>query len=616
MISWNIFIKFSPTKLSLHNNLHKLNQVHLKANHDGLLLIVPEKIFLLSVAGKKDPAEVCLLSTVNTALTLIALEQFYSTYKFMAWSQTGNLMAITATEQSATLEVALKNDPWAEYNAACFITKFLTFFLSVDKYHVLRVMDTHHRKELWRQQLVVEAVSMVPHPNLPAAIIGTMDGRLLILAIEVPTQSLDLEDLEDLAKAKVSVKFIGSICLHGNPIDQIQIDPKTLACVAVSHEEGTVAIVEMKEISCLRYLDEATVEGRLLDVHLQGKQLLVLSSTGGDQETYGDLITLLKLDVKKSTLTVITVFNLAVPSSGLAQSENGKFFFSLVYTTKHLAKFPLSEEEASAPVAPLASVPSSHGLGLHMIQANGNGELALLGRDGRVSLHKPDLSSVPEVFDLQHYQAGGVIDANISASGNILSVSGEGSLALFLRQDPLEVTTEVDKAALAALHKMPQIQVLADHHNFDADNWVQVTEKPSELSWSERRAGEQAANERKKYESEINTITETVEEMAAQVAKLLEDNASLPERDQLDKRQFELDVEEQARQVAEGGDKVADLRMDLRAWTLARQQVSMKVKGEVWDRMEVAGRSLQGIRQVQKIIYTIRTLCHIEFLFR
>ena len=151
---------------------------------------------------------------------------------------------------------------------------------------------------------------------------------------------------------------------------------------------------------------------------------------------------------------------------------------------------------------------------------------------------------------------------------------------------------------------------------------IQVTEKPEELSWSERRAGEQAANERKKYEAEINTITETVEDMAAQVAKLLEDNATLPVQDQLDKRQFELDVEEQARQVAEGGDKVADLKMDLKAWTLARQQVSMRVKGEVWDRMEVAGRSLQGIQQVQNLFcepLTLKYMCgfiSLHHLFR
>ena len=48
---------------------------------------------------------------------------------------------------------------------------------------------------------------------------------------------------------------------------------------------------------------------------------------------------------------------------------------------------------------------------------------------------------------------------------------------------------------------------------------------------------EQKENERKKYEKEINTITETVEGMAAQVAALLEDNSSLPERDRLDRWQ-------------------------------------------------------------------------------
>ena len=38
------------------------------------------------------------------------------------------------------------------------------------------------------------------------------------------------------------------------------------------------------------------------------------------------------------------------------------------------------------------------------------------------------------------------------------------------------------------------------------------------------------------------------------------------------------------------------MKMDLKAWTQARQQVSIKLKKEVWDRMEVAGRGLQGIQ--------------------
>ena len=73
------------------------------------------------------------------------------------------------------------------------------------------------------------------------------------------------------------------------------------------------------------------------------------------------------------------------------------------------------------------------------------------------------------------------------------------------------------------------------------------------------------------------------------------DNDSLPEKDQLDRKLFELDVDEQSRQISEGEDKVADLKMDLKAWTLARQQVSIKIKKEVWDKMEVSGRSLTGI---------------------
>ena len=90
---------------------------------------------------------------------------------------------------------------------------------------------------------------------------------------------------------------------------------------------------------------------------------------------------------------------------------------------------------------------------------------------------------------MQHYQAGGVIDADIAANGNILSVSGEGSLALFLRLEATEPSGELDKPAVAALQKLPEIEVL---------------EKPTEESWSERKAIEQKENERKKYENEIN----------------------------------------------------------------------------------------------------------------
>ena len=39
-------------------------------------------------------------------------------------------------------------------------------------------MDTQFKKELWKKQIRVEAISMIPVPNLPAFILGTMEGRV------------------------------------------------------------------------------------------------------------------------------------------------------------------------------------------------------------------------------------------------------------------------------------------------------------------------------------------------------------------------------------------------------------------------------------------------------
>lgn len=552
-------------------------EFNLKAHYDGIVLLAPNRVFLLSIHGRKD--KISLTAAIEMDQTIISLSEFFTSYKYIGWSHSGRLVTINTTEKNATMETAMKNDPWVEYNAACFVPKFLSYFMTLDKYHVLRVMDSHYKKELWKKQLNIEVVSMIPHPSLPAVIIGTMEGRMLFLTAEVPTQSIDFEDDEEAIKSKVNVKFVGDILIHKNPIDMMQVDPKTLQCVAVSNEEGIVAIVDVKNLSKLIYLDEATVEGRVLDVHLQGKTLLVLSTSGGDEDTYGDLVTYFKLDSKKKSLTIANVFNLSVPCSGIALAENGKFFFSMMYTDKHLGKFPLTEEELSDKVGPLSSVPSQHGLAVHMIQYTEWGHLALLGRDGKITIHSTDLTGNPEMFLLQHYQACGVIDAHIAVNGNILCVSGEGTLTFFQRKELLE-TPDMDKQIIGSVQKLKAVEVENDK---------------SQISWSEKRTMEQKECERKKYEKEIDTITETVESMAEQVSRLLFDNDSLPEKDQLDKRQFELDVEEQGRQVAEGEDKVADLKMDLRAWTLARQQVSMKVKKEVWDKMEVPGRSLQGI---------------------
>ena len=404
-------------------------EVHLKAHFDGMILFAPKKIFVLSVTGKKDKIQ--LVNTIDTDQTMINIAEFSNSYKFIAWTHSGRLVTINTTEKAAEMETSLTNDPWAKFNSACFVPKFPGYFVSIDKYQMIRVMDSQFKKELWKKQINLEAISMIPYPNLPAFILGTMEGRLMFFSLELPTQPIEFDEPSENIKAKINVKYIGDILLHRNPIDAMVIDPKTCLCAALSNEEGQVVVVDTKNITKIVYLDDTTVEGRVIDVHVSNKTLLILSTTPGCEENYGDLITIVKIDQKKKILTVANVFNLCSPCSGVLISENCKFFFTVMLTNKHLAKFPLSEEEQSGLVGPVSSVPSSHELALTTIQVTEWGKMALLGRDGRISIHRTDLGEPPEVFNLHHYQAGGVIDANIANNGNILCVSEDGTLVLY-----------------------------------------------------------------------------------------------------------------------------------------------------------------------------------------
>ena len=129
-----------------------------------------------------------------------------------------------------------------------------------------------------------------------------------------------------------------------------------------------------------------------------------------------------------------------------------------------------------------------------------------LNSDDRISFHSTDLGTPPELFDLHHYQAGGVIDANVASNGNILSVSEDGTLVLFQRKEPIEVNQEVDKHMVSNMQKLK---------GGDVDK----VDDEGVISWSERKNFELKENERKKFEKEINAITETVESMSEQVAR-------------------------------------------------------------------------------------------------
>ena len=67
----------------------------------------------------------------------------------------------------------------------------------------------------------------------------------------------------------------------------------------------------------------------------------------------------------------------------------------------------------------------------------------------------------------------------------------------------------------------------------------------------------------------------------------------------MEKREFELDVEEQNRRVEEGKEKVSDLKMELKAWNLARAECALKVKRQVWSCLQTPGKYLRGVESAR-----------------
>mgnify|MGYP001409473392 CR=1 FL=1 len=63
----------------------------------------------------------------------------------------------------------------------------------------------------------------------------------------------------------------------------------------------------------------------------------------------------------------------------------------------------------------------------------------------------------------------------------------------------------------------------------------------------------------------------------------------------METREFELDVEEQHRRIDQGKDAVSDLKLELKAWNLARAECAVKVKSQVWSSLETPGKFLKGI---------------------
>ena len=113
------------------------------------------------------------------------------------------------------------------------------------------------------------------------------------------------------------------------------------------------------------------------------------------------------------------------------------------------------------------------------------------------------------------------------------------------------------------------------------------------LPWSEEQDNADIAQKRMRYQDQISEIEDSLNSIKERVANLIATNEELPECERLNKTDFELNTEEKERRVKEGQEQEESLSFELRAWQMARRKLGLKIRKDVWDEMEVTGKSIK-----------------------
>jgi hypothetical protein len=413
-------------------------------------------------------------------------------------------------------------------------------------------------------------------------------------------------------RQRKSAKYQPSFDLGGTM--SASMDDEAVPIVA----DGPIKIEGDDDGKYFKVCHSAKFEGILLDISFVQKVVICLTSTPSDDpgaineseriRFSGDQITIMAVDKQAKTIQVTTVVQTRGRCSGICLSDNAKFFYTLIQKKKMLAKFKITDHEVTSRITPVAKTDSTdHQLDLHRIvkAKSKSGHLGLCGRDGILSLHSMNLEvKMSSSIHLFHHDTGGVFRSDISSEGCIVATNQTGSLQVF---QPKESSRRPSSQAFptASSPLLPPRTFLPSKEIVDpfiVSLFVLPALSPKvifdDISWDDKQEQARVARERKRYESSINEVSAELEAMRSKVVELLAENNRLPESEGIDVHEFELDVQEQQRRVNNGLDKEDDLRLELKAWQLARQKVGQKIRKRVWDDMDVKGRSIKGIREM------------------
>ncbi|XP_071946948.1 cilia- and flagella-associated protein 43-like [Antedon mediterranea] len=340
----------------------------------------------------------------------------------------------------------------------------------------------------------------------------------------------------------------------------------------------------------------------------------------------------LKMDLLEDSIGKLN-FNLNESSHGGAVTGDRKLF-TLPHYSKQLHEIRIPEEAPKkannkASYLQPQQACSNHELAGGVITMSPHHQwVASGGSDGRVFVRELGLLERAVSVHAHNFHSGGVSRMCFTRDGMYLLTCGVGDGVLtcytwnFSATGKGKVTTAIESARShkARLHsickkedeimtEMPDWSPLKSNAvsreaSTDAmrskpktvameNDQIYVTPTPTpkgDPTWMEVKVMEAIREEDKEFAEQKKTLRTEIRDLRRQIQSMMKENDSLPEIERLERHEFNLDTEDQARLQSEGDEQVQKVREDIEFENLAKSYLKEMVKNECWDSMNVKGR--------------------------
>ncbi|XP_031564143.1 cilia- and flagella-associated protein 43-like [Actinia tenebrosa] len=443
--------------------------------------------------------------------------------------------------------------------------------------------------------------------------------------------------------------------LHQGPVLQLKYDMEGQIFVTGSND-GHVFVCDARVTNNFKVLGHTDVPGTVISISClnarendgQGPWKIVVVHSPNDSHSCGN--NLIEFEVNKDVLyrsPKDAFFNKALlyrpEAVKLSSHKLTGPVYSVVVTSpqtaiavahnhKELVKLALTQEQdkSSATLEPLESY-VGHDL-------NG-GELALschlrwiasAGTDGQILVRAVGALDRMLKIPGHHYRKGGVSHLCFTGdSQKLLSTGRDGVLSCwewsFSATGRSKSTTaiQVSRARTALLKTQRQDEDAAaaerpnyihksasviEKENTEGSEKVQkklekdgifTTPTPTlseDSTWLQKAVAEAQREEDKKFADIKRKLRKDISELRNTVLQMIDVNSRLPDIEKLERHEFNMDVEERQKLIAEGEEKIKEVRDEIEIANLARIYLKEMIKRECWDAMAVKGRSCNSFR--------------------